>query len=205
VGSIDRLAFAGSDISSIGIAADNRHFRVSGDFLLNRDGTLLIGYFGRDPDVTISKKVQELGVGSFASCKWIQELRFRPSSDLRCIGARAFEKCRMLSWIFIPQSMELLCHSCFRECTALVEVHFEAGSKLRGLEAGSFRACPPVLSVSLPDSLRESHAIALLDAAEINIKSMANCSWSGLATHRRSRVSTSGSASNRCLDHCSLT
>jgi hypothetical protein len=169
VESIDGSAFANSEISDIGIADGNRHFRVSGHFLMNLDGTSLIRYFGRDAVVKLDKEVEEICLGSFASCKLIQSFEFEASSKLRCIGARAFEKCRMLSSISLPQSTELLCRSCFRKCTALLKVEFRTGAKLRRIESSSFGGCQPLLSVSIPKSLRESDGVDLTGATGVDI------------------------------------
>jgi hypothetical protein len=154
VESIDGFAFVHSDICEIRVAAGNRHFRVCGDFLLNYQGTILIRYFGRDSAVTIGNTVEELGVGSWALCRWIQSLGFESPSKLRSIGVGAFEKCRMLSSISVPSSTESLCRSCFRKCTNLLDVDFDEGSKLRRIEADAFQSCSSLLSLSLPISVQ---------------------------------------------------
>jgi hypothetical protein len=169
VESIDGSAFANSDISKIAIAADNRHFRVCGDFLLNFEGTTLIRYFGRDSFVQVAKEIEILVVGSFGSCRWIERIEFGTLSQLRYIGAGAFAKCQMLSSISPPPSTESLCHSCFRKCTGLLKVQFEAGSKLERIETRSFEYCSPALSIWLPMALRESEGLDLSWASDVEI------------------------------------
>jgi hypothetical protein len=67
VETIDGSAFCHCAISVVIIAEDNRHFRMSGDFLLSSDGKTLIRSFGRSLIVTISCEIEHLSNSSFES------------------------------------------------------------------------------------------------------------------------------------------
>jgi hypothetical protein len=69
----------------------------------------LVCYFGWDPVVKVSKEIEVVGTRPFASCGWIQGFEFEDSSKWSSMGARAFEKCRMLSAICLPPSANSVC------------------------------------------------------------------------------------------------
>jgi hypothetical protein len=130
----------------------------------------LIRYLGRRSFVRISRKIETISVRSFHSCDWIRKVEFESSSQVRCIGEGAFEKCSSLSSICLPRSTESLCHSCFRKCRNLREVLFEPGSTLTRIEPGSFTGCSFLGSISVPTSVREKHGVDLSGASELEIR-----------------------------------
>jgi hypothetical protein len=166
---IDGSAFANSDICAITVAEGNLHFRVSGEFLLNFDGTSLIRYFGRACHVTVGREIEIVSVGSFASCRRLRILEFECSSKLVRIEPRAMDKCRMLRCICLPRSTSILCDSCFRKCTSLLEVKFDMSSQLSRIEAGSFVGCSSLRSISLPISMKGDANVDLTGATGIPI------------------------------------
>jgi hypothetical protein len=161
VESIDGSAFSESGILEIRVAAGNRHFRVSGEFLTNFAGSSLIRYFGRDSDVRIGCDIETICVGSFSKCKQLRKLKFESPSRVRSIERQAFEKCPMLESICIPASVEIISEQSFRKCKNLVEVRIEIESKLRRIEIESFSGCSSLISVFVPSSLSSNEGLDL--------------------------------------------
>jgi hypothetical protein len=58
-------AFTGSGIVEIEVAADNRHFRFCGDFLLSFDGQSLVRYFGCSGRVRIPAEIEAIWTYAF--------------------------------------------------------------------------------------------------------------------------------------------
>jgi hypothetical protein len=169
VESIDGSAFAESGVLEIRVAKGNRHFRVSGEFLTNFDGTSLIRYFGRDSHVQIGSDIERICVGSFSKCKQLRELEFESPSRVRSIECRAFEKCPMLESICIPASVEIISERSFRKCKNLVEVRIETGSKLRRIEVESFAGCSSQLSIFVPRSVAGNEGLELIGSDGMSI------------------------------------
>jgi hypothetical protein len=124
VESIDGSAFSSTEIYAIGISQGNRHFRVSGMFLLETDGSSLIRYLGSDSDVTVIAEIRSLSAWSFPS---IQRLAFERDSQLRRIDARAFSQCFELRAICIPSSVEAIDGSAFAD-SGICEVTVAEGN-----------------------------------------------------------------------------
>jgi hypothetical protein len=113
VDTIDGSAFLHSGIRQIIVADDNPLFKVCGAFLLNREGTVLVRYFGRDSTVEISRAIAVLSVQSFFGCRGIRSLHFERNSELRRIEAGAFSDCSSLQSIFIPSFVDTIDGSAF--------------------------------------------------------------------------------------------
>jgi hypothetical protein len=116
VAAIDGSAFWGSGIREIRVAEDNRHFRVSGDFLLTFDGRFLIQYFGRDQDVRIDRGIEVLCRHSFALFSDFRSLAFDADSKLRRIEFRLFSDCISLYSLCLPASVCSISDSAFIGC-----------------------------------------------------------------------------------------
>jgi hypothetical protein len=182
VEAIDGSAFVNAGIRDIRIGEGNTHFRVSGPFLLNSEGTSLIRYFeeihreleppseGFPPHmVTVSREIDMISAGSFEASFLLKTLQFEPGSQLRCIGEKAFAHCAAISSISIPASTEVLSRSCFRDCASLAEFHFEAGSKLRRIEGDSFRSCDALKGLFIPMSVKGNDGVDLSGKDDIEI------------------------------------
>jgi hypothetical protein len=87
---VSGLAFTRSGIVEIEVAADNRHFRVSGGFLLSFDGKSVVIYFGRSGLVRIPAEVETICSYAFAISRSVEEVEFGANSRLRLIGRGAF-------------------------------------------------------------------------------------------------------------------
>jgi hypothetical protein len=122
VDTIDGSAFGDSGICEIRVSEGNRHFRVSGDFLLSFDGRSLIQYFGRDSSVRIDREIEVLCKKAFDVYRDISSIEFPTDSKLRRIESRAFSNCRFLRSIFIPSFVDTIDGSAFEKCEFLREI-----------------------------------------------------------------------------------
>jgi hypothetical protein len=158
---IDGSAFSGSGLRHMSVSEDNRHFKVSGDFLLDRAGLCLICYFGDESTVTICREIEVLSEDSFCSCESLRRVKFESESSLRSIEARVFEKCFSLRFGSLPSSTQILGHRCFAKCQNLRQVEFGPKSKLTRIEAESFARCSVLDQISLPLSLKDNADVDL--------------------------------------------
>jgi hypothetical protein len=121
VTTIGGAAFADCGIRSISIEDGNRHFCVSGQFLLDITKTSLVAFFGRAARVTVGREIEVLCDSCFFSCKTLSRVNFESGSQLRRIEHLAFGECSSLLTIRIPSSIEALERQWF------IQSHFYGG------------------------------------------------------------------------------
>jgi hypothetical protein len=114
VDSIAGTAFLESGIHEIGVAEGNRHFRVSGEFLLEIEGNSLIRYLGNSHQVRVPGEIESLSRGCFYGTD-IRTLKFENDSQLRRIDSQAFFRCWSLYSICIPSNVDSIDGSAFSE------------------------------------------------------------------------------------------
>jgi hypothetical protein len=127
VDSIAGTAFLGSGIREIGVAEGNRHFRVSGEFLLRIGDNSLIRYFGTSQEVTVLGEIESLSHGCFSE-RAIRTLKFENDSPLCRIDSQAFFRCQSLYSICIPSNVESIDGSAFSEC-GILEIRVAEGNR----------------------------------------------------------------------------
>jgi hypothetical protein len=107
VDSIDSQAFAFPCLSDVQVADGNRYFRVSGDFLLDFEGTSLVCYLGRDSAVAVPPEIEVIGEASFAVRKRLSRVEFSSDSRLRRLEICVFFGCISLRPIWSLSFMAL--------------------------------------------------------------------------------------------------
>jgi hypothetical protein len=127
VDSIAGTAFVDSGIREVGVAEGNRHFRVSGEFLLRIEGNSLIRYFGTSQEVTVLNEIEGLSPGCFSGLG-IRALKFENDSQLRQIDSQAFFRCLSLYSICIPSNVESIDGSAFSE-SGILEIRVADGNR----------------------------------------------------------------------------
>jgi hypothetical protein len=125
---MDGSAFRDSGIDSIQIAEGNRHFRVSGEFLLSFDGRSLILYFGEDSVVRIPRGIEVICAEAFSVDDTVCTLQFESDSQLRRISNRAFAGTTSLKSITIPSFVEWISGTAFMEC-AICKIGIAEGNR----------------------------------------------------------------------------
>jgi hypothetical protein len=136
----------------IRVDARNGHFKTSGDYLLDRRGQSLVGYFGAATELCIDKEIDELCEDCFMLNKVVSVVSFEPGSRLRRIGECAFWSSRLTS-IVIPSSVEILASRCFWYCYLLLTLRFELNSRLSVIEEGALEFAHSLKTVWIPACL----------------------------------------------------
>jgi hypothetical protein len=111
--------------------------------------------------VCISKNVESLGAGSFATCSALEIVAFESGSHLSDIGADAFRNCDSLRSIAIPSLVRHLASACLADGQSLQSVLFEPGSKLATIDGGVFPGSPALHRLLIPASLTAMDAQGL--------------------------------------------
>jgi hypothetical protein len=147
---IDSRAFLKSSIVTIRVEAANRHYFVSGDFLIAFDGMVLIWCFRYTHHVVITRVCQSLGEFSFTNCSWLKTLEFESGSGLTRIGTSACSCSPKVQSVSIPACVETLGDSCFEHCPKLSQFVFETGSRLTEIGSHAFDRCFSLTSICIP-------------------------------------------------------
>jgi hypothetical protein len=173
---IEYAALAGTGISKITVEEGNVHLRVSGDFLLDCDGTSLIRYFGFDRIVTLDAHIEILCSGALLDCQSISVLIFESGSKLTRFEAKALSGCSSLQSLCIPASVEILGEGCFAGCKSLSSLTFESGSKLTRIEGHVIDRCSSLRSICIPASVEIlcEHCFAESEISSLAIESGSN-------------------------------
>jgi hypothetical protein len=117
-----------SGVHHVSIDEDNPEFDTVDGFLVNRDKTSIICYFGDDCDVRIGADIETVGDNSFEGCRFLRSVTFESGSKLKRIGRRAFSGCMLLKRVEFGGSCPTLdCH-CFACCVNLAELVFPSPS-----------------------------------------------------------------------------
>jgi hypothetical protein len=151
---IDCKAFIDSSIERVHIEEANRHYFMSGAFLIAFDGMKLIRYFGYDNTVLFTPQIESVCDYCFADSK-VATIGFEEGSRVNLIGASAFFNCSRLKSMCIPAAVEFLGESCFDGCAALSQVTFAPGSSLVHIGSHAFERCISLTSICIPAEVRQ--------------------------------------------------
>lgn len=69
--------------------------------------------------IVIPKGVAEIPEGAFYECTRLKEVAFEEESRLKTIGARAFNGCRNLANVILPEGLETIGYNAFYYCESL--------------------------------------------------------------------------------------
>ena len=151
---IDGGAFIGcGKLADIRLDENNRHFKLDGNLLLSRDGTVLTRYFDRadETSFTVPESVRSIGDRCFGGASYLKELTV-PEGVLQ-IGDEAFVYCGELTAITLPDTAEHLGNAMFQFCEKLTDVRLPSGlAELPDL--GCFHFCKSLEKVELPAALK---------------------------------------------------
>lgn len=107
------------------------------------------------------------------------------------IGPNAFDRCRGITDVELPESVTAIGSKAFRDCTSLATVTFAEG--LKEIGASAFQGCTALEAAALPDSLETAGNFAFTDCTALASVSMPHTmqtpgaylfSYSGLESFR---------------------
>ena len=151
VTSIEQFAFrgCGKTIESITVDDDNRVYDSREDcnaIIETQTNALIQGcYNSKIPD-----SVEIIRFAAFENCKQLKDIHL--PQCLTTIERCAFENCNGLISVTIPGSVTTIEHAAFSQCQHLVSVEIQEG--VTTLESDAFSSCVELQRVVLPNSLR---------------------------------------------------
>ena len=127
------------------------------EYEVNEDGTATVTkYIGSDIDITVPAEldghaVTSIGAWAFDYCKNVSSITI--PEGVSTIGEWAFSSCKSLSEITIPESVTSIGDSAFNYCTALEQVSLPTG--LIEMGQGLFNSCTSLKKVSIPQQIKK--------------------------------------------------
>lgn len=122
-------------------------------FEKENEGYRLIGYDGRNTEVTIPSIVRGVNVylieGAFENNTSLTKVTI--PDGVTCIGTAAFKGCSSLTSVTIPDSVTCIGTVAFEGCSSLTSVTISDGVTCIG--GGAFRECTGITSITIPNSV----------------------------------------------------
>ena len=125
VNSIGGSAFSGTELNSITVDSENTQYRSSGNCLINvANKTLVVGC--KSSIIPADGSVNHLGQAAFNFCKGLTQITI--PNDIQTIGYFCFSGSDDLSEISLPNTIQKIWHGSFYLCDKLTTINF-AGTK----------------------------------------------------------------------------
>jgi hypothetical protein len=118
-----------SGVHHVVVDSGNRTFKTIHGFLLERDGTYIVCYFGVEPDVRIPSHIVTIGQRSFCRCQDVRSVTFEPGSKLTRVEQSAFFAAKSLQRVQFRSLLPHLEPCCFWRCEQLKEIIFQSRSR----------------------------------------------------------------------------
>ena len=123
----------------------NDDYVIFDDTILNYRGKITDGHL-IIPNKISNVKIESIGLYSIIDNDDIYELTI--SEGITKIGGRnAFENCKNLEKVTLPESLEFLSHNAFKDCTSLKSITIPA--KVETLQGSSFDGCTNLKEITI--------------------------------------------------------
>lgn len=165
-------------------------------------------YKKRLTEIRLPNTVTSLGVISFYSCAWLQNVIL--SNSLKKIRYGAFGDCVRLENIVLPNSLTFLGANAFEKCTNLSSIHLS--SNLRVLSSYAFCECVKLQNISVPSTVtslgdyvfKDCHALSSINFNP-NVKALPQGLFYDCVNLREITLPTTvTSLESKCFHWCGL-
>lgn len=99
-----------------------------------------------------------VGIGKYAfyKCKSLTGITFNSEASVKTIRERAFQGCKALKKIVLPNTVTSIGKNAFLKCTALETVNYKniAESNLANIKKAAFQGCTALQSFGIPNALK---------------------------------------------------
>ncbi len=103
-------------------------------------------------NITIPASITSIQQNAFKGSS-LETITFEKGSLLSKIGSGAFEDCKFLTSIQIPDGVVIINNNTFKNCKSLATVKFGENSSLTGINAHAFENCSKLASINHPKKL----------------------------------------------------
>ncbi|MBQ6164884.1 MAG: leucine-rich repeat protein [Clostridia bacterium] len=158
IGSTDEDAsYAGAFVNccafeTIGLAPENKNFRLVDGVLFSADGKLIQYPLGSSrASYSVPEDAVEIARDAFAGSAHLTEIKV--PAAVKSIGAYAFYNCSVLTTVQLPDALTKLNDRLFANCPNLADMTVPKG--VTAIGNGVFAYCEKLADVKLPDGITE--------------------------------------------------
>ena len=141
------------NLESVIIDENNTSFKSSGNYILSKDGTKLVFWFGNLTELTIPDGITSISGGAFYNCTDLTNVTI-PNS-VTSISSSAFSGCTGLASMTIPNSVTSIGNYAFENCTGLTSMTIP--DSVTSIGAAAFQNCTNLTSVTIGSGLSSSY------------------------------------------------
>ena len=141
------------NLESVIIDENNTSFKSSGNYILSKDGTKLVFWFGNLTELTIPDGITSISGGAFYNCTDLTNVTI-PNS-VTSISSSAFSGCTGLTSMTIPNSVTSIGNYAFKNCTGLTSMTIP--DSVTSIGAAAFQNCTNLTSVTIGSGLSSSY------------------------------------------------
>ncbi len=140
-------------LTNVTLAGGNADFTLENDILYSVDKSKLVLCCNKNlSSVTIPSTVEEICDYAFSGAN-MTEVIFESDLYLQTIGQEAFDCCKELLAMNMPDSVTTLKFDAFYCCSKMTSLHISTG--LTALESSVFSSCGSLTTVTIPEGITE--------------------------------------------------
>jgi len=134
-----------------------------------RDGTVTITYYNGNaaslsiPSTIDGKKVTDIGERAFQDCKSLKNITL--PNGIKQIGFAAFLSCSNLENVYIPDSLTVIGESAFSNCTSLNKINIPRGITYLN---DTFYGCTNLQNIVIPGNVKNIETNAFSGCSNLN-------------------------------------
>ncbi len=140
-----------SSLSTVSVVEGNPYFTAENGALYNPSKTELYFVDRSLTSITIPASVTSIGAGAFKGFSSPFSITFAEGSKLTSIDRHAFEGCKSLESIILPENVTSISYRAFYGCTSLTSITIPKGVTL--IENGAFYGCKSLTSITIPEGV----------------------------------------------------
>lgn len=142
-------------LNNLTIAEGNTYFSVEEGTLYNLDKTNIIAVLPgwHYENYVIKSSVTKIVNNAFAHCPYIKAITYEESSNLTSIGHQAFNQCKSLTSITLPNTLNEIEWGAFESCINLTEITIPTG--ITKISYGLLRYCESLKKVTFLGNIQE--------------------------------------------------
>lgn len=154
-------------LTNVTLAGGNTAFTLENDILYTVDKTKIVLCCNKNlSSVTIPSTVEEICDYAFSGAN-MTEVIFESDLYLQTIGQEAFDCCRNLEAMNMPDSVTTLKYDAFYCCIKMTSLHISTG--LTALESSVFSSCDSLTTVTIPEGITEIKSSAFYACGGLEI------------------------------------
>ncbi len=137
-------------LTSINVADNNQNYKDVNGVVYTKDGSAIVSYpSGRAGSYSILDGTTIIGNGAFDHCRSLTSVKI-PNS-VTSIGDEAFQLCSRLTSVTIPDGVTSIGDDAFDNCYDLTSITIP--DSVTSIGSGAFSECYDLTSITIPDSV----------------------------------------------------